>query len=79
MKRISRNWMGEFRLNSCPSRDLAEWWGHAISLDFRFFQPAEIADALESAGLPVEMSLERVNYPQEIETRRAYVLARNQQ
>ena len=29
--------------------------------------------------LPVEMSLERVNYPQEIETRRAYLLVRNQQ
>ena len=34
---------------------------------------------LESAGLTVEMSLERVNYPQEIETRRAYLLVRNQQ
>ncbi|TVZ01557.1 class I SAM-dependent methyltransferase [Trebonia kvetii] len=60
-------------------RHLAEWQGHAIDLDFRFFQSAEIADALGSAGLPVEMSLERVNYPQEIETRRAYLLVRNQQ
>jgi SAM-dependent methyltransferase len=59
-------------------RHLAEWWGHAVNLDFRFFQPAEIADALQSAGLPVEMSLERVNYPHETETRRAYLLVRNQ-
>lgn len=59
-------------------RHRAEWWSHAIDLDFRFFQSAEISAALQSAGLSVEMSLERVNYPREIETRRAYLLAMNQ-
>lgn len=60
-------------------RHQTQWWGHPIELDFRFLQPAEVAEALESAGLRVEMSLERVNYPQEIQTRRSYLLARNQQ
>jgi ubiquinone/menaquinone biosynthesis C-methylase UbiE len=59
-------------------RHRTEWWGHSVDLDFRFLQPAEIAETLERAGLPVEMTMERVSYPGEIETRRAYLLARRQ-
>jgi len=59
-------------------RHLDEWWGHAVDVDFRFFQPPGIADALERAGFQIEMRLERVSYPGEVETRRAYLLARRQ-
>ena len=59
-------------------RHLAEWWGHAVDVDFRFFQPPDIAEAMERAGFRVEMRLERLSYPGEVETRRAYLLARRQ-
>jgi len=57
-------------------RHRAEWWGHAVDVDFRFFEPPDIAETLEAAGFVVEMRLERTRYPEEIETRRAYLLAR---
>lgn len=60
-------------------RHLGEWWGHAVDVDFRFFAPADIADAMEGAGFRTEMRLERVSYPGEVETRRAYLLARRQE
>ena len=59
-------------------RHLDEWWGLAVDVDFRFFQPSEIADVIERAGFQTEMRLERVSYPGEVETRRAYLLARRQ-
>jgi SAM-dependent methyltransferase len=57
-------------------RHLGEWWGHPVDVDFRFFETPEIANPIERAGFRVEMRLERVNYPREVETRRAYLLAR---
>ena len=57
-------------------RHLAEWWGHQVDVSFRFFEPEDIAGALGDAGFRTEMRLERVSYPEEIETRRAYLLAR---
>lgn len=57
-------------------RHTAEWWGHAVDVDFRFFEPPDIVETLEAAGLAVEVRLERTSYPEEIETRRAYLLAR---
>lgn len=59
-------------------RHLAEWLGHEVDVDFRFFEPSDIATALERAGFRVEMRLERLSYPQEVETRRAYLQARRQ-
>lgn len=53
-----------------------QWWDRKIDLDFRFFVPEHIARVMDGAGLPVEARLERVNYPHEVETRRAYLLAR---
>ena len=47
-------------------------------MDFRFFEPSDIARAIERAGFRVEMRLERLSYPQEVETCRAYLLARRQ-
>jgi SAM-dependent methyltransferase len=57
-------------------RHLDEWWGHEVDVDFRFLDPAHVAGLLEAAGFTVEMRMERVHYPHEAETRRAYLLAR---
>jgi len=57
-------------------RHLTEWWGHEVNVDFRFFEPPDIIRAIEGAGFGVEVRLERTSYPEEIETRRAYLLAR---
>ena len=57
-------------------RHLDLWWDHQVDVDFRFFQPSVIAEALGHAGFRPEMRLERVSYPSEVETRRAYLLAR---
>jgi SAM-dependent methyltransferase len=58
-------------------RHLDEWWDHAVDLDFRFLEPAAVSDAMERAGFRLQMCLERVSYPAETATRRAYLLARN--
>ncbi|KAA2260084.1 methyltransferase domain-containing protein [Solihabitans fulvus] len=57
-------------------RHLDEWWGHDVDVDFRFLDPTRIADLLADTGFTVEMRMERVNYPHEAATRRAYLLAR---
>jgi ubiquinone/menaquinone biosynthesis C-methylase UbiE len=57
-------------------RHLADWWGHEVDIDFRFFETAGVVQVLEDAGFVEEARLERANYPEEVETRRAYVLAR---
>jgi SAM-dependent methyltransferase len=57
-------------------RHLAEWWGHDVDVDFRFFEVEAVVEALTSAGFAVEARLERTNYPQEADTRRGYLLAR---
>lgn len=59
-------------------RHLDEWLGHAVDVDFRFFQPPEIVGVFDRAGFQTEMCLERVSYPGEVETRRACLLARRQ-
>ncbi|MFI0482726.1 class I SAM-dependent methyltransferase [Actinomadura sp. 9N215] len=57
-------------------RHLDEWWGHEVHLDFQFLEPAHVAGLLEDAGFAVEMRMERVHLPDEVDTRRAYLLAR---
>ncbi|MFC4148151.1 class I SAM-dependent methyltransferase [Micromonospora mangrovi] len=58
-------------------RHLDEWWGHPVDVDFHFFAAETVVAALAGAGFAVEARLERVSYPQEVETRRLYLLARN--
>lgn len=54
-----------------------DWWGHAVSLDFTFFEVAEMRGYLEQAGLTLEWVVEREAYEGvEHPTRRAYMLAR---
>jgi SAM-dependent methyltransferase len=57
-------------------RHMDEWWGHRVDIDFRFLEPAHVADVLEDAGFAVEMRTERMPYAGEVDTRRAYLLAR---
>src|SRR5215469_5421521 len=55
-----------------------ELWGRSISMDFFLFQPSEIRQYLEAAGLVVEEIIEREPYAPEVEyqSRRAYIFAR---
>lgn len=55
---------------------LDEWWGEAVSLDFHFRDPTPLAELLVRAGFRVEATVERLPYPDEAQTRRAYLLAR---
>ncbi|MDE3085450.1 MAG: class I SAM-dependent methyltransferase [Acidobacteriota bacterium] len=58
------------------TRHLSDWFGHEVELDFRFFETGTVREALESAGLSVEATVERRHLPEEAETRRGYILAR---
>jgi SAM-dependent methyltransferase len=55
-----------------------ELWGRSISMDFFLFQPSEIRQYLEAAGLVIEEIIEREPYAPEVEyqSRRAYIFAR---
>jgi SAM-dependent methyltransferase len=57
-------------------RHLTEWWGHQVDIAFRYFEPAEVAFAMQEAGLAVEATLVREHLPEEVATRRAYLWAR---
>ncbi len=47
-------------------------------VDFRFLEMADVADVMQREGFGVEAWLERTSYPDEVETRRGYLLARRQ-
>jgi hypothetical protein len=57
-------------------RHVDELWGQGVDLDFRFLETAAVVEILEAAGFEIEAQLERRNYPEEVETGRAYVVAR---
>jgi ubiquinone/menaquinone biosynthesis C-methylase UbiE len=57
-------------------RHLAEWWGHEVDVDFRFFETQEMVEAMEGAGFGIDARLERRNHPGEVETRRGYLVGR---
>jgi SAM-dependent methyltransferase len=58
-------------------RHVDSFLGKAVSMDFRFHEPAAVSAALQAAGFEVLMSMERRAYePFEVATRRAYVMAR---
>jgi len=54
-----------------------EMWENAVTLDFAFFESAEMVGYLEQAGLLVEEVIERDPYAPDVEhqSRRAYILA----
>jgi SAM-dependent methyltransferase len=56
---------------------LDEWWGESVSVDFVFFQPDEMRNYLERAGLEIEEIIEREPYKDvEHQSRRAYIFSR---
>jgi ubiquinone/menaquinone biosynthesis C-methylase UbiE len=56
---------------------LDDWWGHRVCIDFFFFQSAEMASYLTSAGFEIEETIERDPYPDvEHHSRRSYIFAR---
>ncbi len=57
-------------------RHFTSFLGHEVDVDFHFFEVPDVVAAVVAAGLVVEAQVERVNYPEEVETRRAYVMAR---
>ena len=57
-------------------RHVDELWGQRVDLDFRFLETGALVEALDAAGFEIEAQLERTNYPEEVETRRAYLVGR---
>jgi SAM-dependent methyltransferase len=57
-------------------RHLDSWWDEEVDLDFRFLEAPAVTSRLERAGFAVEAVLERAAHPEEVDTRRTYVLAR---
>ena len=56
---------------------LEEWWGKKVSIDFIFFQRAEMEAYLRTAGFEIEDSPERPPYEGvEVQTQRVYIFAR---
>jgi SAM-dependent methyltransferase len=52
-----------------------EWFGQTVSIDFRLFQPAEMAGYLERAGFEDVITVEREPYEFEYQTTRVYMSA----
>ena len=57
-------------------RHLDTWFEKPVNLDFAFFEVKEMKGYLEAAGFVLEEVIERGPYPQEVDTRRAYLFAR---
>ena len=56
---------------------LDEWWEEPVSVDFVFFQPDEMRNYLERAGLEIEEVIKREPYPDvEHPSRRAYIFSK---
>jgi len=57
-----------------------EMWGHEVAIHYTFYGAAEMAGYLEAAGYVVEEIAEREPYAPDVEyqSRRAYLLARNE-
>jgi SAM-dependent methyltransferase len=69
-----------FHVGGADGRDdahLDEWWETPVSIDFYFFEPAEIEARLSAAGFSIVERHGREPYPEvEHPSRRAYLLAR---
>lgn len=58
-------------------RRMQEWWGHRVDLAFALHDPAQVLDAVATAGLvDVEWYRRGPHVGTEVETERLYVLAR---
>lgn len=54
-----------------------EWYGQPVSIDFRLFQPGEMAGYLETGGFTEIKIIERDPYEFEHPTKRIYMFASN--
>jgi SAM-dependent methyltransferase len=60
------------------TKHLEEWWGLPVSVDFHFFQTADVCTDLEVAGFRIVDVIERDPYPDvEHQSRRAYIVCRS--
>ena len=58
-------------------RHVSEWWGHQVTLDFHFLDPAAVATDLAAAGFTLVSRTDREPLPGvEHQSRRSYLLAR---
>jgi ubiquinone/menaquinone biosynthesis C-methylase UbiE len=57
-------------------RHRTEWWGQEVDIDFHFLETALVIRHLEEAGFTLQATVERVAYPDEVDTRRSYLWAR---
>lgn len=55
-------------------RHLTDFLGHEVDVDFHFYEPGDVETELTAAGFRVDARLERRNHPEEVETRRAYLM-----
>ncbi len=60
-------------------RHFDDWLGHRVDVDFHFFETRRIIGELSDAGFEVDAQLERRNHPEEVETRRAYLIAKRRE
>ena len=67
-------WLLAFHVGT-EVRHFSDWLGQEVDVDFRFYEPDEVAALLEAAGFVLQARLERRAYPAEVDTRRAYLLA----
>ena len=56
-------------------RHLDTWYEKPVNVDFRFFETQEMMDFLAVAGFVLDEVIERGPYPEEVQTRRAYLFA----
>jgi len=56
-------------------RHLDDWFEHSVNVDFRFFEVPQMKDYLKEAGFTLTEVIEREPYPEEAQTRRAYIIA----
>lgn len=56
-------------------RHVSDWWGHPVDVDGWYLPADRVAAEMEEASLTVDVRLERSNHPEEVPTRRAYLIA----
>jgi SAM-dependent methyltransferase len=56
-------------------RHLDTWYEKSVNVDFIFFETNQMLDYLKIAGFILDEVIERSPYPEEVETRRAYIFA----
>lgn len=73
-KHVSAPHMIETQASESAVIHMDEWWNLPVSIDFFFFQAADVTQVLERAGFKIEDVIERDPYPEvEHQSKRAYI------